>query len=107
MSTRATIGFARGSTASEFAHLYEECFDTDHVWLEVTASDLSATMESYEGAPVVTVGIDVRQWRALVEAWCASEWAKHPERDGAPLRFDPEGFDALVAAVRSVKSDKA
>jgi len=106
VSTRATIGFARGDTPSEFAHLFEECFDTGRVWLEVTASDLNTTVEVYEGSPMVTVGVDIRQWRELVEAWCASEWAQHPERDRTHLAFDPEGFDALVAAVRCVKPEK-
>ena len=103
MSTRATIGFSRGDTPSEFAHLFEECFDTEHVWLEITASDLHTTVEVYDGSPMVTVGVDIRQWRELVAAWCASEWAQHPERDHA---FDPEGFDAPIAAVRGVKTEK-
>lgn len=107
MSTRATIGFARGSTSSEFAHLFEECLDTDNVWLEISASDLNVSVEVYEGAPVVTLAVDIAQWRELVAAWVASEWGKHPERDRAPFHFDAEGFDALVAAVRSVKADKA
>ena len=106
MSTRATIGFARGSTSSEFAHLFEECLDTDNVWLEISASDLNVSVEVYEGAPVVTLAVDITQWRELVAAWCASEWAQHPERDRSPFRFDAEGFDALVAAVRCVKPEK-
>ena len=107
MSTRATIGFARGKTPSEFAHLFEECLDADNVWLEISASNLNASVEVYEGSPVVTLSVDITQWRELVAAWVASEWAQHPERDHAPFHFDAEGFDALVAAVRSVKADKA
>lgn len=106
MSTRATIGFARGKTPSEFAHLFEECLDADKVWLEVSALDLDASVEVYKGGSVVIVGVDIGQWRELVASWVASEWAQHPERDHAPFRFDAEGFDALVAAVRSVKSEK-
>lgn len=95
MSTRATIFH------TDDAHLYEEVWDADSVHVELTGK-YGAKIEvvEYGGerahhASRLVLHLDVTVWRELVEAWRASEWGQHPERDhdlGAPVQLDLPGL---------------
>jgi hypothetical protein len=80
------------------AHLYEEIWDTDSVHIEL-AGKYGAKLEvvEYGGERAhhesrLVLHLDVTVWRALVEAWRASEWGQHPERDHDPIQLDLPGF---------------
>ncbi len=81
MSTKCTIGH------SESFHLYEECFDSDRVYLRLDGSDVVAQIDTRGKTTQVTVGIDVSVWRQITEAWQKSHWAQHPERDYVEKEF--------------------
>jgi hypothetical protein len=90
MSTKCTIGYGPKH------HLYEECFDPDRVWLRLDNAVPDMTL--VEGQ--VTVGIDIKIWREIVEAWMKSHWANHPERDYQ--RESAEAFEASNAWLESL-----
>lgn len=101
MSTKCTIG--HGNTY----HLYEECFDSDQVWLQLDGHDFDVNVEMGTGnrRPSLTVGIDVGIWREIVEAWLKSNWGKHPERDYEREEVSLDGLKALVE-LRAKKTEE-
>ena len=99
MSTRCTIGYG-----DQF-HLYEECFDTQHVYLRLDeafeAEMCLGSTDWRDNAPAnrasLSLKMDVKLWRKIAEAWAGSEWAKHPERDGSELAVEaPEWMEKLT-----------
>ena len=77
MSTRCTIGYD-----NENFHLYEECFDNDKVYLELSG-DCHEVVDSFysKDSREITVGIDVSVWRKIVESWLNSHWGKTADKD--------------------------
>jgi hypothetical protein len=83
MSTRCTIGH------NDDFHLYEECFDTSNVYLQLDTKFEAALAVGGpdwrdNAAPdrsSLTVKLDIKTWRAIAEAWAKSEWAAKPDRD--------------------------
>lgn len=100
MSTKCTIGH------SDAFHLYEECFDSEKVWLRLDGHDVVAEVDIDTRNKVqrVTVGIDVGIWRQIVESWLKSHWAQHPERDYAKPDLDLDGFEEMLANLTARKT---
>lgn len=99
MSTKCTIGH------SDAYHLYEECFDSDNVWLRLDGQDVKAEVEinSKNKLQRVTLGIDVSLWREIVAAWVKSHWGQHPERDYEKEEVDLEAFENTLAQIISAR----
>lgn len=99
MSTRCTIGH------NDAFHLYEECFDTGNVYLQLD-SGFEASLclgcadwrdNASGGRTRLELKLDVKTWRAIAEAWQNSHWAQHPERDGSALVVEvPDWMAELV-----------
>ena len=99
MSTRCTIGH------DEDYHLYEECFDTSNVYLQLDKkfeAELSVGSADWRdnAAPnrmMLNVKLDVKVWRAIAEAWAKSEWAARPDRDYSKFAAEmPEWIEELA-----------
>jgi len=96
MSTKATISYDNGQ---DDYHFYEEVFDANNVYLELSNCPFSLTQiangEHFKGTTVVTA-IPVKVFRKIVEDWLNSSWGKNPEKDNKPVDFftgdfaDPE-----------------
>lgn len=99
MSTKCTIGH------SDAYHLYEECFDSDKVYLRLDGHDMTAEIGSRLGLPSVTVGIDVGIWRRIVESWLKSHWGQHPERDHQKEEFNLEDMERAAESWLKWKED--
>ena len=69
MSTKITISY------NDDYHFYEECFDTDKVYLRLKAKDWSFDGEE------VTLPVPIDFWRKIVSDWSESSWGKDPTRD--------------------------
>jgi hypothetical protein len=98
MSTRCTIGYG------DYYHLYEECFDTDKVWLEIENKVSDVEYRSSPNGELI-VGIDVTVWRKIVEAWLQSHWAKNPERDHQKIEIDAEYIEELIKNFENKKME--
>ena len=99
MSTRCTIGY------NDDFHLYEECFDTKHVYLQIDRgfeAELAVGSTDWrDNSPAsrttLNLKLDVKIWRAIAEAWAASNWGQHPDRDASELGAEvPEWLAELV-----------
>jgi hypothetical protein len=90
MSTRCTIGHDKNF------HLYEECFDSDNVYLELEGDKHGIELEHFGNTKSVIVSIDVSTWRKIVESWMSSEWCSRPERDYKTPEIDVEYFNRLI-----------
>jgi len=110
MSTRCTISY----DANDY-HLYEECFDSDNVYLNLDGRGWAASLAS-EGVdwrkdepqdrPSLSIRMDVKLWRKIVEGWLASDWAAHPERDHAKKEVDVEWLNSLFAAPKKEETNE-
>lgn len=99
----------------EPARLYAKLGDAEHVYLDLAEGfgvelELEDVLVEDGVEHRVTLQMDVRLWRALVEGWMASAWGQHPERDHAtdaqiPLDLG-EVLRDLGGAVRQAVSDK-
>ena len=97
MSTRCTIGYG------DKYHLFEECFDSDRVWIQLEGKSFELDHRTMEERLVV--GIDVTVWRKIVEAWNNSHWGKHPERDHVKEEIDDEHLEWLSKVFAKKKDD--
>lgn len=93
MSTKSTIAY-RSHDIPQSYHLYEECGDTGHVYLQVDG--IKAEVIHSTTRQSVTVAIPVEMWREIVKGWCDSYWGQHPELDGHKPTLDIEGLEELV-----------
>ena len=99
MSTRCTIGYG------DDYHLFEECFDTDKVWIEIGGNVSEVEYNSALGGELV-VGIDVTIWRKIVEDWLRSHWANHPTRDHEKIEIDTSYLEELARNFKNKKENK-
>ncbi len=75
MSTKMTIGYNN----DKGFHLYEECFESDNVYLQLDGTSHKVLKEELSGE--LTISIDVQTWRMIVESWINSHWGKNPDQD--------------------------
>ena len=110
MSTRCTISY----DANDY-HLYEECFDSDNVYLILDGGDWAASLASAgvdwrkdepQDRPSLSIRMDVKLWRKIVEGWLASDWAAHPERDHVKKEVDIEWLNSLFAAPKKEETNE-
>lgn len=110
MSTRCTISY----DANDY-HLYEECFDSDNVYLNLDGAGWSASLASAnvdwrkdepQDRPSLSIRMDVKLWRKIVEGWMASDWAAHPERDQVKKEVDIEWLNSLFASKEEKETDE-
>ena len=103
MSTRCTIGHG------EDFHLYEECFDTSNVYLQLEAkfeAELSVGSSDWrdnaaQNRLMLRVKLDIKTWRAIAEAWAKAEWAGKPDRDYSQFGAEmPEWIEELARKKR-------
>jgi hypothetical protein len=110
MSTRCTISYD-----SNDYHLYEECFDSDNVYLILDGRGWAASLASAgvdwrkdepQDRPSLSIRMDVKLWRKIVEGWLASDWAAHPERDHVKKEIDLDYLNALFAETKKSAADE-
>lgn len=92
MSTRCTIGYDNDNF-----HLYEECFDSDNIYLELN-DDCFEIVESLssKNKREIVVGINVTIWRKIVDSWLNSSWGKNPALDHKKPDIDTEYINKLL-----------
>lgn len=91
MSTKCTISY------SDDYHLYEECLDTNNVYLRLDSGDWDAGLETatidwHDGdftKPRLSIRMNVDLWRQIVAGWVESQWGQNPDRDHKKIDFDP------------------
>jgi hypothetical protein len=81
MSTKCTIGHG-----PQF-HLYEECFDSDNVYLKLDGG-AETSVPNWDGQQSVVLKIDINLWRAIVSSWTNGKWAQDESRDHMKLDMD-------------------
>ena len=110
MSTRCTISY----DANDY-HLYEECFDSDNIYLNLDGEGWAASLalastdwrkDVPDDRPSLSMRIDVKLWRKIVEGWMASDWAAHPERDNVKKEVDIEWLNSLFASKEEKETDE-
>ena len=98
MSTKCTISY------DDSYHLYEECFDTDNVYLNIKSKDWSYNHNA------TTISIPIKTWRAMVEDWQKYHWSSHPEKDNYRMTEKDweERMDSLdsILKLRKQKSEE-
>lgn len=99
MSTKCTIGYGPNF------HLYEECFDTDHVWLQLDGN--AGQLEFNSNDKRIRVAIDITVWRKILESWEKCHWSKHPERDHSKEEIDENWLESLSDLLRPKPADDA
>jgi hypothetical protein len=100
LSTRCTI------TYSDDFHLYEECFDSDNVYLALDGGDWSAALEtskidwrdSERSKPALHLRVNIDLWRQIVEGWNKSNWANHPELDHRQIELSFDGLRSWLTS---------
>lgn len=109
MSTRCTISY----DANDY-HLYEECFDSDNIYLQMDGAGWAASLSSElidwrkgedTERPSLHLRIDVTLWRAIVEGWLKSEWAKKSDLDHVSKEINFDGLNALFSSMKKPKQD--
>jgi len=99
----------------EPTRLYMKPGDTENVYLQLAEGfgvelELEDVLVEDGVEHRVTLQMDVRLWRALVEGWMASAWGQHPERDHATDAQIPLDLGGILrdlgGAVRQAVSDK-
>jgi hypothetical protein len=98
MSTRCTIAY------DDDFHLYEECLDTDSVYLCLDGGGWEASLstnvidwdDENKGRPCIRLKISIDLWRKIAEGWQESSWSKHPERDHAKSMVNLDERIALI-----------
>lgn len=88
MSTKVTI------THGDTFHLYEECYENDHVWLQIEKTTIEVWANDSNNA--VTIAIPVKVWRKMVQGWLNSSWADDLDRDNRPIELHLEGLEAIL-----------
>jgi hypothetical protein len=110
MSTRCTISYDTNDY-----HLYEECFDSDNVYLSLDGGDWAASLASAnvdwrkdepQDRPSLSIRMDVKLWRKIVEGWLASDWAAHPERDHVKREIDLDFINSLLPKAKGHDSNE-
>lgn len=96
MSTKCTIGHGPDH------HLYEECWENDHVYLELN-DNFDIETKTRFGKPSAVVKIDVTLWRSIVQAWLESPWGKDESKDHKEFEID---FTALERMIEARKGNK-
>jgi hypothetical protein len=100
MSTRCTIGYDK-----DF-HLYEECFDTNNVYLELDGDKHSVELEYSSHVKNVVISIDVTTWRKIVDSWINSNWGKNASQDHKEHEIDTEYINKLTDISLRAKAKK-
>ncbi len=91
MSTKCTIGYS-----SDF-HLYEEICDSKSVWLQLDLKKSEMNISKYKDSDSITLSIDVKMWRQIVEAWNNSYWGKNPSKDYEEFELDNSYLEKLAS----------
>jgi hypothetical protein len=99
MSTKCTLGH------SDAYHLYEECFDSDKVYLRLDGNEMSVELDTRSNRKSVTVCIDVGIWREIVFSWLKSHWAQNPERDHAKKEIHLDDMERIAESGTKRKED--
>ena len=98
MSTKASISY------SDKHHFYEECLDNSNVYLQIdNPPGLQVDFwEASQGSATLVIPIEI--WRQVAEDWINSYWGKHPDRDNAEIKLNPN-LDALFASKKETKDE--
>lgn len=90
MSTKCTLSY------DDDFHLYEECFDTSNVYIRLDGSGWKTQLDvDREGPTSITLQIDVKLWRKIVEGWNGSHWGKNPQQDYEKIEIDLGFIDRI------------
>lgn len=93
MSTKCSIGYA------DDHHLYEECWDTSNVYLQLDKS-FEVEVSTFDGRPSVTVQIDVTLWRRIVQEWLDSPWGQDDSKDHRKVEIDFTALERMISKGR-------
>ena len=102
MSTKCTL-----SHDKDF-HLYEECFDTRNVYLELDREGWKTHLDvDRQGITSITLQVDVKLWRKIVEGWNNSHWAKNPLKDYEEIEIDLDFMDRIFKKLKDTNDGEA
>lgn len=92
MSTKITISY------NDDYHFYEECYDTDNVYLQLKVKDWSFNGEE------LTLSVPIDFWRKIAHDWNESSWGQNPYRDH--YRESKQDFDNYLQALEELSRIK-